>query len=98
MKLAGEVTRVLKCNDPYASVRLHIDKGGGHLAPVPELQGSLAKTAAGDHTDGVGGAAIDLDECDEALAVRADGIVDTKDPQPEESHANAKDLTGAHVS
>src|SRR5260370_21710039 len=53
--------------------RSQIEEGGGHLAPVAELEGALAQAAAGDHGDGIGGAAIDLDEGDQALAVFAFG-------------------------
>ena len=43
---------------------VEVDEGGGHLAEVAELEGALADAAAGDDSDGVGGAAIDFNEGD----------------------------------
>ena len=82
--------------------RSQIDEGGGHLAPVAELDGALAEAAAGDDGDGVGGAAVDLDEGDEALAVfgidEAFGVVDAEALAAEHGHADAEDLAGAEVA
>ncbi len=46
-----------------------IDEGGGHLAPVAEFDGAFAEAASGDDGDGIGGAAVDLYEGDEAFAI-----------------------------
>ena len=43
---------------------VEVDEGGGHLAVVAMLEGSLAEAAAGDYGDCVGGAAVDFDEGD----------------------------------
>ena len=59
-----------------------VDEGGGHLAPVAELEGALAEAAAGDDADGVGGAAVDFDEGDEAFAVVAARVVDASLASP----------------
>ena len=78
-----------------------VDEGGGHLAPVAELEGALAEAAAGDDGDGVGGAAVDLDEGDEAFAVGIDeafGVVDAEALAAEHGHADAEDLAGAEVA
>jgi hypothetical protein len=56
--------------------RGEIDEGGGHFSPVAEFQGALAETASGDDGDGVGGAAVDFYEGDEALAVFAARVFD----------------------
>ena len=55
--------------------RIEIDEGGGHLSPVAKLQRALAEAAAGDDGDGIGGAAVDLDEGDETFAVGGAGSV-----------------------
>src|SRR5260370_4280890 len=79
-----------------------MDEGGGHLAPVAELDGALAKAASGDDGDGVGGAAVDFDEGDEALAVLwiddAFGVVDAEAFAAEHGQADAEDLTSAEMA
>ena len=77
---------------------MEIHEGGGHFSPVAELEGALAEAAAGDDGDGVGGAAIDFNEGDEALAICAPGIVDSKAFKAEHGHTDAEDLAGAEVS
>src|SRR5260370_42046387 len=76
-----------------------MDEGGGHVGAVAELDGALAKAAGGDDGDGVGGAAVDFDEGDEALAVlwidEAFGVVDAEALAAEHGQADAEDLTGA---
>ncbi len=78
--------------------RGEIDEGCGHLAPVAKFDGALAEAAAGDDGDGVGGAAVDLDIGDEALAVDALWVVDAEAFAAEHSHAYAKDLASAQVA
>ena len=76
-----------------------IDEGGGHLAPVAKLDGAFAEAAAGDDGDGVGGAAVDLDEGDETLAVwTAFGVVDAEALAAEHGQADAEDLAGAEMA
>jgi hypothetical protein len=78
-----------------------VDEAGGHFAPVAEFEGALAEAASGDDGDGVGGAAINLDEGNEALAVgrlRATRVVDAEQAAAEHSHANSEHLAGAEVS
>ena len=66
-----------------------MDKGRGHLAPVAKLERPLAQPAAGDKADGVGGAAVDLDEGDELFPVRAAWVVDFEAAAGEQRHADA---------
>jgi hypothetical protein len=54
---------------------VEVDEGGGHLAEVAVLEGSLAEAAAGDDRNCIGCAAVDFDEDDEALAVGVGGAV-----------------------
>ena len=79
-----------------------VEEAGGHLAPVAELEGALAEAAAGDDGDGIGGAAIDLDEGDEALAVgavhQAAGVVDAQHAAAQHGHADSKYLPGAEMA
>ena len=81
VEFAGEVFGGLEGYEAEAfvgvgfEVLVEVDEGGGHLAEVAELEGSLAYAAAGDYTDGVGGTAIDFYEGDEALAVGVEGAV-----------------------
>jgi len=98
MKIAGQIARGFEGHDSDACVMGEVDEGGGHLAPVAELQAAFAEAASGDHADGVGRAAVDLDKSDEPLAVRAEGIVDSQRLQTEEGHAHAENLAGAHVA
>ena len=77
---------------------MQIDEGGGHLAPVAELEGAFAEAAAGDDGDSVSGAAVDFYEGDEAFAVSAAGVCNAKALATEHGHADAQDLTGAEVT
>ena len=90
-----------------ADFLVEVDEGGGHLAEVAELEGSLADAAAGDDSDGVGGAAVDFYEGDEALAVVVEGavgemagagVVDVEAREGEHGHADAEDLAGAEMA
>jgi len=86
---------------------VEVDEGGGHLAEVAKLEGAFADAAAGDDADGVGGAAVDFDEGDEALAIGVEvsvgegagaGVVDAELAEGEHGHADAEDLAGAEMS
>jgi hypothetical protein len=88
-------------------VGVEVDEGGGHLAEVAELEGSLTDTAAGDYADGVGCTTIDFYEGDEALAVGVEGavgegagagVVDVEEIEGEHGHADAEDLAGAEMA
>ena len=97
VEFAGEVARGFESDDADAFASREVDKGGGHLAPIAKLEGSLAEAAAGDHADGVGGAAIDFHEGDEALAVGAERVVDAEILEAEEGHTDPEYLASAHV-
>ncbi len=73
-------------------------KGRGHLSPVAEFQGALAETASGDHGDGVGGAAVDFDEGDEALAVFSARVFDAQFVEAQHGQAHAQHLPGAEMA
>ena len=78
MHLASQRFRRFFRGDADRFAGVHVHECGGHFAPVAEFQGALAEAASGDHGDRVGGAAVDFDECDEALAVFAARIVDAE--------------------
>ena len=77
---------------------IEIDKCGGHLSPVAEFEGALAETATGNDGDGVGGAAIDLYEGNEALAVGGARIADVESLAAEHCEADAENLAGTEVA
>jgi hypothetical protein len=79
-------------------VRSEIYECGGHLSPVAELDGAFAEAAPGDDGDGVGGAAVDLDEGDEAFAVGPLGVLDAEALAAEHGHADSEDLSSAEVA
>jgi hypothetical protein len=90
-----------------AEFLVEVDEGGGHLAEVAKLEGSLADAATGDDSDGVGGTAIDFYEGDEALAVGVEGavgemagagVVEVEAVEGEHGHADAEDLAGAEMA
>jgi len=90
-----------------AEFLVEVDEGGGHLAEVAELEGSLADAAGGDDADGIGCTAVDFYEGDEALAVGVEGavgemagagVVNVEAREGEHGHADAEDLSGAEVA
>lgn len=90
-----------------AEFLVEVDEGGGHLAEVAELEGSLADTAAGDDSYCVCCAAVDFDEGDQALAVGVEGavgemagagVVEVEAGEGEHGHADAEDLAGAEMA
>jgi len=76
----------------------HVHEGGSDFSPVAEFQGTLAEAASGDDGYGVGGAAVDLYERDEALAVSAVRIVDAEFLKAQHGKTHAEDLAGAEVA
>ena len=113
VEIAGEGFRCLKGDNAQALVvggvdgRVEVDEGGGHLAEVAELEGALADAAAGDDGDGVGCAAVDFDEGDEALSVGVEGaigevagagVVNAEGVEGEHGHADTEDLAGAEMA
>ena len=113
VEFAGAVLGSLEGYDAESFVAVvgeglvEVDEGGGHLAEVAELEGTLAHAAGGDDGDGVGGAAIDFDDGDEALAVGVEGavgemagarVVNVEPVKGEHGHADAEDLAGAEMA
>src|SRR6185437_6497739 len=95
---AGQLLRRFAGGDADGAAARNVDEGGGHLAPVAEFKRALAQAAAGDDADGVGGAAVDFDEGDEAFAIAAPRLLDVQAPAAEEGHAHAENLAGAEVA
>jgi hypothetical protein len=73
--------------------------GGCDFSPVTELQRALAQSTASNNGDGVGGAAVNLNKCNQALAVFlvALRIVDAQLLQAKHRHAHAEHLPGTEV-
>jgi hypothetical protein len=98
IEVAGPLFGGLAGGDADGAVGGEIDEGGGHLAPIAELEGTFAEAATGNDGNGVSGATIDLDEGDEALAVGAFGVFDAEAGATEHGQADAEDLSGAEVA
>jgi len=98
MKLAGKRFGRFFCSDADGFAVGHVDECGGDFSPVAEFQSALAQSASGDHAYGVGGAAVDLDEGYEALAVFAVGIVDPEFLQTQHGQTNAEHLAGTEMA
>ena len=75
-----------------------VNERRGHLTPVAKLQRAFSQAASGDHADGVGHAAIDLDEGDEALAVATFGVFNAQQLETEHGHAHAQHLPGTQMT
>jgi hypothetical protein len=113
VKLAGALLGAFKSNDAYAFVdvgckfRVEIHEGGGHLAPVAEFERTFADARTSNDADGVGCAAVDLDEDDGALAIGIELTVrecplprgaDAEAVHRKHRHAYTEDLTGAEMA
>src|SRR5258708_144295 len=71
---------------------LYIDERGSNFPPIAELQSPFSETAAGDHRDCVGDAAVDLYKSDQPFAIFAPRIVDAKFMQTKHGETYAQDL------
>jgi hypothetical protein len=108
VKLASPLFGGLKRSNPKSFVdggvtmrrkrRGQIDEGGSHLPPVAEFDRPLAEPAPGNDANSVRRTTVDLDKGDQALPVRAFGIVDAKALAPEHRHPDPEDLPGAEVA
>ena len=98
IEVAGTLFGGFKGSDADGLIGGKIEEGSGHLAPVAELEGALAETAAGDDPNSIGGAAVDLDEGDEALAVGPFWVVDAEALATQHRHADSKNLSGAEMA
>src|SRR5262245_65127856 len=68
-KFFSQPARSFERDYAHGFVGLCVDKGRGELAEIAMLERPSAQPAASDRVDGVGGAAVDLDENDKAFAV-----------------------------
>ena len=75
-----------------------VDEGCRHLAPVAKFERPFAQPATGDDADGIGGAAIDLDEGDQALAVPSARFLDAQARASQHRHTHAQHLARAQMS
>jgi hypothetical protein len=97
-ELGGAVFAGFESGDADGFSGFEITKSGRHFAVIEEFKGAFSETAAGDDADGVGGAAVDFDEGDEAFAVNASGIVEAEQGEAVQGHADAEDLAGAEMA
>ena len=98
MKLACDFAGGFEGYYADAFVAGEVNEGGCHLSPIAILERALSEPASRDHADGVRGAAVDLDVGDEALAVSAERVINGEGFESKEGHADAEDLSGAHVT
>src|SRR5579862_8018313 len=98
MHIARELFRGLFGRNADGLSSADIDESCGHFAPVTKLESALPEAAAGDHPDGVGGAAVDLNESNEALSVLAMRVIDLQFLQAQHGQAHSEDLSRAQVS
>jgi len=98
MHLASQCLRRFLRGDADRLAAVDVYKCRGDFSPIAEFQGALAQAAAGDDGDGVGGAAVDFDEGDEALPVFSARIVDSEFLQAEHRETDAQHLSGTKVA
>ena len=96
-KFAGGLLGRFFGGDADCASGLQIAESGGDFAPVAEFQGALAETAVSDEGDGVGYAAIDFGEGDDAFAF-GDGIGNAEFAKAVEGETDAEDLAGAEMA
>ena len=89
--------RFERCN-ANGPAGLNVDEGCRHFAPIAKLERAFAETAIGDESDGIGGATIDLDECDDAFAVGTLRIIDAKQLETVHRESHAENLSGAEMT
>src|SRR5260370_1650075 len=76
----------------------YVHERGCNFSPVAKLQRTLAEAATGDHSNGIGGATVDLDERNKALAVFSARIFYAELSQAQHGESHADDLSGAAVT
>ena len=64
MHLSGQRLGRFFGGDTDGLVGVYVDERGCNFSPVAKLQSPLAEPATGDHSNGVGGATVDLDKGD----------------------------------
>jgi len=85
-------------HNPHRAARVKVDKGGGHDPVINPAHGSLSQAASGDGLDGVGGAAIDLDQDVELLPIQSLGVLNADCLQADHGHTHPDHLTGADMT
>ena len=98
MHSPGESFRRFFGGDADGVAVSEVDECRCDLAPVAELESALAETAASDHGNGVGGAAVDFDEGDQAFAVFSARVVYAEFVQAQHGEADAEYLSGAKMA
>jgi hypothetical protein len=98
VQLASQVFGRLAGRYADGPVRFQINKGGCHFAPIAKLESALAQPATGDHCNGVGGAAVDFNEGDQAFAILASWFLDAQAAASEHCQTDAQDLPCAEMS
>ena len=98
IELAGALLGAFARRHTHRAILAQVAEGGGGLSEIAELERALAEPAAGHHADGVGHAAIDFDEGDEAFAVGAGRVFEAEQSDAIERHAQAENLAGAEVA
>jgi hypothetical protein len=97
MELASTVLRGLEGDDADGSIGFQVAECGRHFAEIAEFQGPFSEATSGNDTDSVGGTAVDFNECYQAFAVLAGGIVESQEGETVEGHTETEDLAGADV-
>ena len=98
MHPAGEGFGRFFCRNADGLAAIDVCKRCSNFSPVAELQGAFAQPASCDHSDRVGGAAVDFDEGDEALAVLALRVFNAQPFQAEHSQPHPEHLPGTDVA
>jgi hypothetical protein len=83
--------------DSDGLTRAQVNEGRSHLAEVAKFQGSLAKAASRNYTYGIGCAAVDFDDGNQALSIFSSRVINAKFFQPQHGHAHAEHLPGTEV-
>ena len=96
-KFAGGLLGRFFGGDADCASGLQIAEGGGDFSPVAEFQGAFAEAAIGNECDGVGDAAVDFSEGDDAFAF-GDGIGDAEFAKAVKGEADAEDLSGTEMA
>jgi hypothetical protein len=98
MHLAGQRLGGFFGGDTNRLVGAYVHEGRCDLSPVAKLQSTLAEAATGDHSNGIGGATVDLDERNEALAVFSARIFYAEFSQAQHGESHAENLSGTEVT
>jgi hypothetical protein len=98
VQLASQVLGSFPGRDADSAMGFKVHKGGRHLAPIAKFKRTLAQTATGDHPNGIGGAAVDFDEGNQAFAILASWLLDAQAVASEHCQTDTQHLPGAKMS